>query len=79
MIKTIGIRREDKNEWERRVPLIPDDVAELREKYGIKTIIQPSEIRIFSNEEYREAGAEVNEDLRAADTVFAFPAGKMIV
>jgi len=71
MIKTIGIRREDKNEWERRVPLIPDDVAELREKYGIKTIIQPSEIRNFSNEEYREAGAEVNDDLRAADTVFA--------
>jgi saccharopine dehydrogenase (NAD+, L-lysine-forming) len=71
MIKSIGIRREDKNEWERRVPLIPDDVVELREKYGIKTIIQPSEIRIFSDEEYREAGAEVNEDLKEADTVFA--------
>ncbi len=71
MIKTIGIRREDKNEWERRVPLVPDDVAELREKYGIKTIIQPSEIRIFSDEEYRNAGADVSEDLQAADIIFA--------
>ena len=71
MIKTIGIRREDKNKWERRVPLVPSDVSELREKYGIKTIIQPSEIRIFSDEEYRKAGAEVSEDLQAADAVFA--------
>ena len=71
MIKAIGIRREDKNEWERRVPLVPDDVAELHEKYGIKTIIQPSKIRIFSDDEYLAAGAEVNEDLKAADAVFA--------
>ena len=32
MIKTIGIRREDKNEWERRVPLVPGDVLELGDK-----------------------------------------------
>ncbi len=71
MIKTIGIRREDKNEWERRVPLVPDDVAELREKYGIKTIIQPSKIRVFSDDDYLRAGAEVSEDLKAADAVIA--------
>ena len=56
IIKTIGIRREDKNERERRVPLVPDGVAELREKFGIKTIIQPSEIRVFRDDEYRSAG-----------------------
>ncbi len=71
MIKTIGIRREDKNEWERRVPLVPADVSELRARHGIKTIIQPSEIRIFSDGEYRNAGAEINENLQAADVVFA--------
>jgi len=71
MIKTIGIRREDKNKWERRVPLVPDDIAELGEKYGIKTIIQPSEIRIFKDEGYIQAGAEVNEDLQATDVIFA--------
>lgn len=71
MIKIIGIRREDKNEWERRVPLVPDDVKELRNKYGIQTIIQPSGIRIFTDREYEDAGAEVREDFQKADTVFA--------
>ena len=71
MVKIVGIRREDKNKWERRVPLAPVDVSELREKYGIKTIIQPSEIRIFSDDEYRQAGAVVNEELKMADVVFA--------
>ncbi len=71
MLKTIGIRREDKNEWERRVPLVPDDVAKLREKFGIKTIIQPSEIRVFKDDDYRSAGAEINEDIRSAQIVLA--------
>ena len=71
MIKTIGIRREDKNEWERRVPLVPGDVADLLKKHEINTIIQPSEIRIFSDDEFQQAGAEINEDLQAADIIFA--------
>jgi len=71
MEKIIGIRREDKNEWERRVPLVPDDVRWLKEKHGIRTLIQPSAIRIFADEEYRRAGAEVGEDLGRAGTVFA--------
>ncbi len=71
MIKTIGIRREDKNEWEKRVPLVPDDVRWLKEKHGIRTIVQPSQIRIFSDDEYRAAGAEINEDLGKAGVIFA--------
>jgi len=71
MEKVIGIRREDKNEWERRVPLTPDDVRWLKEKHGIGTIIQPSAIRTFHDDEYRRAGAEVSEDLGRAGTVFA--------
>lgn len=71
MEKTIGIRREDKNEWERRVPLVPDDVRWLKEKYGIRTIVQPSNIRIFADEDFRRAGAEISEDLGKASVVFA--------
>ena len=71
MDKIIGIRREDKNEWEKRVPLVPADVLWLKEKYGIHTIVQPSTIRIFSDEEYRRAGAEINEDLGRAEVVYA--------
>ena len=48
----LGIRREDKNKWEARVPLIPEHVRKFKEEYGIETIIQPSKIRAYSDEEY---------------------------
>lgn len=68
---TIGIRREDKNIWERRTPLIPDHISMLREKYGLKTIVQPSPVRIFTEEDYAAAGAQISEDLNNADVIFA--------
>lgn len=71
MEKIIGIRREDKNQWERRVPLVPDDVRWLRETHGIRTLVQPSPIRAFADDEYRRAGAELSENLDRAGTVFA--------
>ncbi len=66
----IGIRREDKSIWERRTPLIPEHVRELKE-HGIDVVLQPSDIRIFSEEEYQRAGADVNEDLSKCSVVFA--------
>ncbi len=71
MPKTIGIRREDKNEWERRAPLIPEDIRWLKEQHGIQTLIQPSPIRIFPIEEYLSAGARESKDLSGADVIFA--------
>ncbi len=67
----LGIRREDKNQWERRVPLIPKHVKELKQKYGIETIIQPSSLRIYSDESYKKIGANVQEDLSKSQTIFA--------
>ncbi|KAJ9470716.1 Alpha-aminoadipic semialdehyde synthase [Diplonema papillatum] len=66
----IGIRREDKNEWERRVPLTPQHVSTLVND-GLKVLVQPSSIRAFSNEEYAEAGGVVIEDLSEANTIVA--------
>ncbi len=71
MTKIIGIRREDKNEWERRVPLTPEAVKELKKNQGIESIVQPSNLRIYKDREYLEAGAEISEDLGKADTIFA--------
>ncbi|MHA2363045.1 MAG: bifunctional lysine ketoglutarate reductase /saccharopine dehydrogenase family protein [Candidatus Hodarchaeales archaeon] len=59
----IGIRLEDKNMWERRVPLTPDQVHDLKDKEGIQVQIQPSKIRAFSDLEYKNAGAEVKKDI----------------
>ncbi|KYK24880.1 hypothetical protein AYK24_05690 [Thermoplasmatales archaeon SG8-52-4] len=71
MTYKLGIRREDKNKWERRVPLTPENVKKFYESDDINTIIQPSKIRIFSDEEYIAAGADVNEDLSSSSVIFA--------
>jgi len=68
---TIGIRREDKNKWERRVPLTPGDVGQLRHRHDLTFIVQPSPIRVFADDEYVLAGAEVGEDLARAGIVVA--------
>ena len=47
----IGIRREDKNPWERRAPLVPTHVRELIRKQGLAVCVQPSDVRIFSDRE----------------------------
>jgi len=71
MSATLGIRREDKNRWEQRVPLTPEHVLELKKKHGVETFIQPSNIRIFSEEEYRKVGAHVQDSLTPSSVVFA--------
>ena len=71
MEKVLGIRREDKNEWERRTPLIPEDLKELTEKHRIKTVVQPSDIRVYTDQDFRDAGAIIDEDLGKADVIFA--------
>jgi len=69
--RTIGIRREDKHEWERRVPLTPSAVRGLTDGEDLRVVLQPSPIRVFEDDEYVVAGAEIREDLSAADVVFA--------
>ena len=64
----IGIRREDKSVWEKRTPLVPEDVARLVEQ-GAVIHVQSSENRCFSDREFREAGAHVTPDLKGADVI----------
>lgn len=71
MKKLIGIRKEDKNIWERRVPLIPDHIKKLKEDYGIETIVQPFPRRIISEEEFINAGATVKEDMSECPVIIA--------
>jgi len=66
---SIGVRREDKNRWEARVPLTPDHVAELVEKHGLDLVVQPSELRAFADKDYLAAGATVEESLERCGLV----------
>lgn len=59
----VGIRAEDKNRWERRTPLVPDHVRELVATQGVEIVVEPSSRRAFSNQDYLEAGAQIDPDL----------------
>jgi saccharopine dehydrogenase (NAD+, L-lysine-forming) len=69
MADSIGIRREDKSEYERRTPVIPDHVRNLRDA-GISVTVQSSDIRVFREKEYEAAGAVISEDLSACKVIF---------
>lgn len=71
MSNTIGIRREDKNKWERRVPLTPIHTAQLIDQHRLNIIAQTSPVRAFDDNDYAQAGASVQEDLTPADVIFA--------
>jgi saccharopine dehydrogenase (NAD+, L-lysine-forming) len=68
--KIVGLRREDKNKWERRAPLTPRHVREIPGGHDIEVWVQPSSIRIFEDREYEESGARITEDLSGCDVVF---------
>ena len=65
----IGLRREDKNEWERRVALTPDHVAELVRDAGVALQVQPSKKRAFADVDYTAAGAVLDEGLDNCDVI----------
>jgi len=71
MSSSIGIRLEDKNRWERRVPLIPGDLADLVRNEGLSFIVQPSTLRAYPDAEFADAGARLDEDLSEAGLVLA--------
>ena len=71
MTTKIGIRREDINRWEKRVPLIPSHARELADRHPLDIRVQPSDIRVFSDADYRLAGIPVEEKLSPCSVVFA--------
>jgi len=67
----IGIRKEDKNQWERRVPIVPEQVRSLLKEHTIRTMIQRSPNRAIGEDEFSSAGAEFTEDIPDAPVIFA--------
>ena len=69
MNNIIGLRREDKNPWEKRVPLIPSHIRELVKDQGLKFIVQPSPIRIFADDDFKLEGAKIQENMSSATII----------
>ncbi len=70
MSNFIGIRHEDKYEMERRAPLTPRHVERLIKTKKLDIIIQSSEKRVFTEEEYLKAGAKIAKDLKKCGVIF---------
>ncbi len=66
----IALIRERKNPPDRRVVLTPQQAAELMKKYpGLEIVAERSDIRAYTDDEYRQAGIEVVDDVSDADVL----------
>jgi saccharopine dehydrogenase (NAD+, L-lysine forming) len=66
----LGILREGKMPPDRRVPLTPLQCEEVQHKYNdVKVLVQPSSERCYKDDEYRNAGIKIAEDLSACDVL----------
>ncbi len=80
-MKTVLIRAEDKNRWERRAPLVPSDLAAVVRKTGARAFVQRSDKRIFDTAQYVAAGATACHGMAAGDIVLGIkeiPVDKII-
>ena len=79
----IGIIREGKNPPDKRSPFTPEQIQSLSEKYSdqFSFYVASSPVRCFSDEEFKQKGISVVEDLSACDVLFGVkevPVDKLI-
>jgi alanine dehydrogenase len=66
-----GIIKERKNPPDRRVVFTPEELVRLQDEHPeAKVKVESSDIRVFSDEEYRKQGIEVVDDISDCDVFF---------
>lgn len=66
----IGLLREGRTPPDRRVALTPKKCVELQDAYpGLRVRVQPSPHRAFADQEYRDLGLEVSDDMATCDVL----------
>jgi len=66
-----GIIKERKNPPDRRVVFSPEELVRLQKKYPEATIkVESSDIRVFSDDAYKNLGIEVADDITDCDVFF---------
>lgn len=69
-MKTIGLIREGKKPFDKRVALTPIQCIEVMERFSdVRVIVQPSAHRCIPDSEYLAAGIELTEDLSSCDVL----------
>jgi len=65
---SLGIVRETKNPPDKRVPFTPGQCRSLLDRYeDLDLLVQPSDYRCYTDEEYRAEGITLSEDLSSCD------------
>ena len=79
---SIGLIREGKTPPDKRVPLTPKKCVEAQADFpGLQIVVQSSPIRSYTDQEYRDLGLEVRDDLSACDVLMGVkevPADQLI-
>lgn len=66
----LGIIKEGKVPHDHRVPLTPKQCKTVEAQYPeVKIVVQPSNIRCYTDSEYSASGVELNEDLSSCDII----------
>ncbi|XP_065829633.1 alpha-aminoadipic semialdehyde synthase, mitochondrial-like [Oscarella lobularis] len=64
----LAIAREESSVWERRAPFSPLQVQQMV-RSGIRVIVQPSTRRAYTTQEYKQAGAIIQDDISEASAI----------
>lgn len=70
MFMKIGILKECKTPCDYRVPFSPDQCVQIQQKFGVQVVVQPSDIRCFTDTEYRQKGIKIHQDLSDCTYIF---------
>jgi saccharopine dehydrogenase (NAD+, L-lysine forming) len=63
----IGLIAESKIPNDKRVALIPTQIKELQSKYPIQFVVEPSQSRCYSDDEYRASGILIDSNMNDCD------------
>ena len=69
-MKSLLIRAEDKNIWERRAPLIPADIESLIKNKNCDVYVEKSVKRFFTESDYKNTGAKLTSDMKSGEVIF---------
>ena len=65
----IGIIKEGKVPIDKRVPLTPAQAKQLKESYKVDVVAQSSDIRCFTDDDYRQAGIDIVDSIEDCDII----------
>lgn len=68
-MKKIGIIKEGKIPIDRRVPLTPQQAKQVQENFDVEVVVQSSDIRCFTDDDYRNAGLSIVESVDDCDII----------